>query len=433
MRVLYVENSYGEMGGSLMSMLQAARELVEQNAILPPEKRFEPSFYFLFPNLLIEEFRSLGPVIIERESENNDYADLGWPIGLPRALWATVKRLPAVMQKSLGEILPLSLKVARHARRLGVDLVHTNCRLGSNEYAILGARLAGVPVVAHERLIYPISRLTKRFAAAADGVIAISKIVGEHLTSQRVPMRRLDLVYNGISTSDLSRFANRPRTSGTPTRVGMVGRITRWKGQHVFIDAVLSLAREHPDIEFHLAGAPPPREEAYGQALIDTIEDAGLEKKVFFHGTVKDIYKFIAGMDIITHCSVEPEPLGRVILEAMALRKPVIATRGGAAEEICTHEQDALLIDPNRPDMLASSILRLIREPATAAALAANAAKTIEDRFSIERQAQKLREIYEEVLDNSARRPIFEALGEFLADNPFSRSRQRSQTPDYRS
>jgi glycosyltransferase involved in cell wall biosynthesis len=401
-RVLYVENSAGVMGGSLMSLLQTVRAMVSDNALLPDHRRIEPCFFFLYPNLLLDEFRSLGPVVVERP----DYERYGAPFLLPRALDGLLGRVPYTLRRGLGEILPLALRVARVVRGFDADLVHANCRLGSNEYAVLGARLARRPVVVHERLMYRVPRLTRAVAPAADAVVAISRAVADHLTHQRVPVRRLMTIPNGLDAAALGRFIGPPRPEGAPLRVGMVGRITPWKGQHLFVEAARQLAARGANIEFHLAGDAPPRDLPYLQTVRETVLDAGLEDRVFFHGNVKKIYEFMAGMDVLAHCSVDPEPFGRVILEAMALGRPCIATRGGAAEEICTDGVDGLLVEPNRPDQLAAAILRLASDPAGAAALGARARRTVETRFALQTTARRFREIYEGLLTRPEPRPL---------------------------
>jgi glycosyltransferase involved in cell wall biosynthesis len=425
MRVLYVENSYGEMGGSLVSLLQLSRQLVEQGRILPAHRRIEPCFYFLYPNLLLDEFRELGEVVLERE----DYSAYGTPLAVPSAFHPLLARMPGSARKGLGEILPLAKRVAGHSRRLKVDLIHTNCRLGSNEYAILGAMLARVPVIAHERLLYRVGSITRPFAAAADLVVAISQAVADNLTSQGVRTKRLEVLHNGINTAELVRYRERARPAGAPLRIGMVGRITRWKGQHVFVDAARRVAEAIPDVEFHLAGDAPPGDGAYLESLRETVKDLGLEEKVIFHGNVKEIYDFMAGMDALAHCSVDPEPLGRVILEAMALGKPMVATRGGAVEEICTDGQDALVVDPGRPDLLAEALLRLTREPRTAERLGAEALRTIETRFSLPVVAARMRSLYDSVLtpEPARRRPIVEAITDFLSASPLSVRRRKEK------
>jgi len=425
MRVLYIENSAGEMGGSLMSLLQTAKALVAQNEILPPHRHVEPCFFFLYPNMLLDEFRTLGPVIVERP----DYDRYGAPFGLPGAFDGFFRRLPYQIQRGIGEIAPLALRVARAARHLQADLVHANCRLGSNEYAVLGARLARIPVVVHERLMYNVSRLTRAVAPAADAVIAISQAVADHLTRQRVPVRALSVIHNGLDPAAMARFIEPPRPEGAPLRVGMVGRITPWKGQHVFVEAARQVAETGARIEFHLAGDAPPRDNPYLETVREMVLDAGIEDRVFFHGNVKKIYEFMAGMDVLAHCSVDPEPFGRVILEGMALGKPCIATRGGAVEEICTDGVDGLVVEPNRPDLLAASILRLARDPAEAAALGARARRTVETRFDLQAATRHLLALYGSLLAAPARLPFLQPLADLLDRNPLSRRRRRARDP----
>jgi glycosyltransferase involved in cell wall biosynthesis len=240
-----------------------------------------------------------------------------------------------------------------------------------------------------------------------------------------VRARRLEVVHNGIPIEALARFRRGPRDPRAPIRVGMAGRVTRWKGQHVLVEAARRLAERFPDMEFHVAGESPPGDGAYQAALRETIADLDLERRFVFHGNVKDIYAFMAEMDLLVHCSVEPEPLGRVIQEAMALGKPVIAARGGAVEEICTADQDALVIEPGRADLLAGAIERLARDPSLAARLGANARATLERRFDISQVAARVRTLYAETLAAPARRSLLETVTDFVASTPLSRSRTR--------
>ena len=416
MRVLYVDNSYGQMGGSLVSLLQLTRQLVARGEMLPANERIEPYFYFLYPPLLLDEFRQVGPVFLERE----DYAEFGTPIGVPKPLAAALARLPWTANRVLCEILPLAVRVARHARRIGADLIHCNCRLGSNEYAILGGMLAGIPVVGHERLIYKLTPLTKIFAKAVDRIIAVSRSVAENLEKQGVSHPLLSVLYNGIDTSELARYREGEKEPDAPLRIGMVGRITHSKGQHILVEVARRLIAQGMDVEFHFAGESLPSETEYLEALVSTVQDADMEARVVFHGNVKAIYEFISSMDILVHCSLEPGALDRVVQEAMALAKPTIATRGGGVEEICTNGHDALVVDPGRPDQLAAAITRLHNEPETAAVLARNALQTIETRFSLERAARRVRTFYKEVALTHRRHPVLGTVTEFLASSPFS-------------
>lgn len=425
MRVLYVDNSPGEMGGSLMSLLQTTKALVAQNDALSSGERLEPYFYFLYPNMLLDDFRKLGPVFVEREN----YDKLGTPFGLPAAIAGAFRRLPWFLQRGLGETAPCARRVARLAKATKADLVHANCRVGSNEYAILGAKLAGCPVVVHERLIYDLPGLTRAVATAADAVIAVSRLVADNLKRQNVSLKRLEVVYNGMDLEELARFTGGERPKG-PLRVGMVGRVTSLKGQHVLVEAARRLVEAGEAVEFHLAGSAPPSEEAYLHAVQEMVKDAGLESRVVFHGNVKKIYEFMEKMDIMAQCSVEPEALGRVILEGMALAKPCIATRGGAAEEICTDGVDGLLVEPGRADLLAEAILRLARDPEAAAAMGARARHTIARRFSLETCALRVRSVYEAVLTQPARRPMVDRVTEFLLQNPLSRRRRERVRED---
>ncbi len=114
------------------------------------------------------------------------------------------------------------------------------------------------------------------------------------------------------------------------TLIGMFGRLTAWKGQHVLIDALRAL----PGLHAVFVGDAMFGEAAYRASLHARAAASGVASRVIWLGFRDDVPALMRAVDIVVHASTSPEPFGRVIVEAMLARRPVIAARGGAAAEI---------------------------------------------------------------------------------------------------
>ena len=134
-----------------------------------------------------------------------------------------------------------------------------------------------------------------------------------------------------------------PVRSGGPC-VALVGRITRWKGQHIFLQAAAWVHRRFPEARFQIVGAALFDEKAYEAEIRELAVKLGVQNYVDFLGFRSDIPQYMAGIDLLVHASITGEPFGQVIIEAMASGKPVVATNGGGVPEIVVHGETGLLV-----------------------------------------------------------------------------------------
>lgn len=149
--------------------------------------------------------------------------------------------------------------------------------------------------------------------------------------------------------------------SGEPV-FGLFSRLASWKGQHVAIEALSRLPRGH----LILVGSPFFGEERWEAHLHDLVRSLGLEHRVHFLGFRSDIPRLLASIDGAIHASTAAEPFGLVILEAQLAAKPIVATRGGGADEIVRESADGWLVPPSDPQALASVLASWIAEPEAA-------------------------------------------------------------------
>ncbi len=299
-------------------------------------------------------------------------------------------------------------RLRRALRAEAPDLVHTN---GMKAH-VLGAWAAprGVPVVWHlhdyagpravmARLLRWSSRRTVRGVAVSRSVAAdAARVLG--------PGVPVDMVYNAV---DLTRFAPGPgdgawldAEAGLPpaapgsVRVGLVATYARWKGHEVFLRAAARLAGG-PPARFYVVGGPLYRSAGsqYARDELRSLADGlGLEGRVGFvghQGEPSDVYR---ALDVVAHASTRPEPFGRVIVEAMACGRAVVASRAGGAAELFEDGVSAAGCPPGDPEALAAALARLIADPGARRALGVAGRAEAVRRFGRDRLAGEWSRVY---------------------------------------
>ncbi len=299
---------------------------------------------------------------------------------LPRLpVGGTRSRSPMLAARYLAS-LRAAASTLRRSPLFGVaDLIHANTAAAAIICA-LASRGRQVPLVVHLRdLVTPESM--GRFGYAAftrlalprvDGVIANSRTTLAS-AADRLPTRVRRAVLQ--SPSGLRHRVTEPHMRSEVRAVGMLGRLQRWKGQHVFLRAFAEAFRG-TDVRAYLAGAPLFEEAAYEQELRALAVELAIADQVAFLGHVDDVPAFIDSMDVLVHASVRPEPLGQTVLQAMARAKPLIATEGGGPSEWIRSGINGLLVQPDRPEDLATALRKLAGSQEMRLALAAGAAGT---------------------------------------------------------
>ena len=213
---------------------------------------------------------------------------------------------------------------------------------------------------------------------------------------------RVDVVYYGLDPARFDRvngdqpIARDLGLSGDPSLVGVFSRLAPWKGQHVLIQALSML----PGVHAVLVGdALFDSDVTYKDELHRLAETLEVADRVHFLGFRDDVPALMKAVDVVLHTSTAPEPFGRVIVEGMLARKPVIATRAGGAQEIVTHGETGLLVSPSSPNALARALQTLTADPGHAATLAQHGYEQATRRFSIDAMTEQLDRCLQEITD----------------------------------
>ena len=154
--------------------------------------------------------------------------------------------------------------------------------------------------------------------------------------------------------------------------VGIVGRLQQWKGIHIYLRAMSKLIKRRPDLQGVVVGGKHALEPGYSDILQNILCEECIEDNIKLVGKQSNVPEWMQAMDVVVHAS-EREPFGIVIIEAMALQKPVVATKPGGPEEIITHGQDGLLVSHGDVQALSEAIESLLDNPNLSSKLATNA------------------------------------------------------------
>ncbi|WP_432835548.1 glycosyltransferase [Dactylosporangium sp. CA-092794] len=297
--------------------------------------------------------------------------------GLPGG--GTRGKSPALAVKYLS-----ALRASARALRAGplmrdADLVHANSAAAAIICA-MAVRGRAIPLVVHLRDLVAVESLgrfgfeafTRIGLPRADAVIANSQTTLRSAEDRLGPGSLRTVLQ---SPSGVSARVAAPAVGDRVRSVGMVGRLQRWKGQHVFLEAFAG-AFAGTEVRAFLAGAPLFGETEYEQELHELAARLGIADQVVFLGHVEDVPRFIDSVDVLVHASIRPEPLGQSVLQGLARAKPVIATEGGGPSEWIRPGGNGLLVPRDDAPALAAALRTLADSRDARVRLAAGAAAT---------------------------------------------------------
>lgn len=310
-----------------------------------------------------------------------------------RELGVNVAVIEAGRLREAGRVVGTVRAIARRVRETGAQAV-LSWMGKAHLYGGPAAKLAGVPAVWFQHGLptgHWMDRLATRVPAA--GILTCSRFVAE-AQAKLMPRRAMRVVHPGV---ELERFdphalpepAEARRLLGLPgdgPLVGIAGRMQAWKGMHVLIEAMVRVRAAHAGARCLVVGGEHALEPGYEARLRGDVARLGLGGAVIFAGHQTDVPMWMQAMDVVVHAS-EREPFGMVVVEAMALGKPVVATVPGGPGEVITDGVDGQLVRYGDVEGLAGAVLRYLDEPGFAASCG-GAARRRARSFSAQRFAE---------------------------------------------
>lgn len=296
--------------------------------------------------------------------------------------------------------IPEAVKYFRLGRKHRVALVHLNNMFGCQLAGILAAKFLRVPCVAHLRDFEAVDPFTRFYARQIDHHVAISGAVRDNLRQLGVPDGRITVVHDALDLADFQPAAEGHLAEefglapGQPT-FGIFGRMVEWKGIREFILAALEVLENIPDARGFIVGGHSNGDESFSLAMQKFASDLGLKGKVVFTGFRKDVPALMGMMSVIVHASIRPEPFGMVIIEGMAMEKPVVATKAGGALDIVVDGETGLLVEMGDVKALGDAISALLGRHKLRRTMGLAGRARVEQQFTSRRYACQIETIYQ--------------------------------------
>ena len=282
-------------------------------------------------------------------------------------------------------------KLAAICRERGVRIWHGH-DYKSNFYGVLLRKELGLRLVSTMHgwvqpswktpLYFAIDRWSLR---RCEQVMAVSQDLFDAALRNGVAKERLTLVENGIDTEE---FRRRAPTPGKPFVIGAVGRLSEEKGFHLLIQACERLAAKGREFELRIAGEGPQQ-----AALAAQVAASRFAPRLKLLGFQKDTRALFESFDLFALSSLR-EGLPNVVLEAMAMEVPVLATRCGGIEAFAHHAEDSWLVQPGSVDELEQGLEKLLGDDALRTRLSQKARSRIEREASFSARIAKELAVY---------------------------------------
>ena len=284
-------------------------------------------------------------------------------------------------------------------RATSADVLVVN--LGKDYWpATVTAKLAGKRIVLIRHQADRLKRVTRWLLSNhVNRIVAVSRFIRDEMVGYGIPFEKIEVIHNAVDFraftslySERDQVRKELRIKADDVVIGFVGAMTEGKGIFELFKAFYALAFTHPRLKLLYVGEGPEMEELKKEARV-------LQGRVIFAGHRKNVAGMYASMDIFVLPSTCREAFGMVLIEAMSMGKPVIATRIGGIPEIIEHRTNGLIVPPGDYSALARAILELTEAPSLRDKLALNAIESVALKFSDDVFGDSFTRLLKEVCD----------------------------------
>jgi glycosyltransferase involved in cell wall biosynthesis len=312
-----------------------------------------------------------------------------------------------------GYLHPLLIRrLSREMRRQSTHLIH--CQHSRDVATVVPAMLLSGkrrPVLLSKRVGSYLKkkdffhRITYRYV---DRVLAISEVIRHNvIETLPVPADRVLTLHDAIDTrrfaperGDRARVRKEFGYDEKVFLVGFVGRFSPGKGHEEFLQAAALLKERFPSVRYLIVGEASHGEERFTEGIHALARELGIERIVRFAGFRKDIPDVMASFDLFAFPS-HAESFGIVLIEAMAMERPVVSSNCDGVLDIMVNGETGLMVPPRNAPALADALAKLLEDPALRARMGAAARHRVITLFDQQRQVDRLEEIYRSVLNSS--------------------------------
>jgi glycosyltransferase involved in cell wall biosynthesis len=354
--------------------------------------------------VLLETLNSLDPAQYQsmvalgtRGDFRERLLDEGVPVmDLPLGRYHSRRKTPLDMVRFFFRSLYCALVLTRWVFRHSPDLLFAN---GPRTFVCvtLAGWLTQRPVIWHLHNVLPQGvelSLLALFSPWVHTIVVCSQAAADPLLERKPNLQsKIRLIYNPIpclkqpTPGDVDRLRESFGVQPKQVCIGILGRVTTFKGQWHFLQAARLVLQQTQKARFFVIGSPAEDksdQEYYGQLRL-TVEQSGMKTSIFFVEHQREIEKFLSMMDVVVVASQGPEALPQTIIEAMSMGKAIIAPASGGIPEIVDDGKTGLFAKVDEPERLAAAMLKVIREPDVVKSLGSNAQERISRHHSREK------------------------------------------------
>ena len=366
--ILYISPSSGNHTGSPKALFDLVKNI--------DKNQYVPSLLVPENGPLVQDFENInGKVYIQKSIGLNKRNLLNY--------WKSVKFFKSFF------------------RDIGIDIIHFNSP-GWRSSAALAASLNRIPIVLHVHNQCPENGIKRNFNFnLASKVIIVSESMRDDFKNYPNILNKTTCIYNGVDLKcfnpGLDNFRKTISVNSQTPVIGYIGQLSQRKGIDVLAKAAPAVLSRHPKSLFLIAGADGINEEGYTEYIKGLTTELGVREHFLFLGKRNDVPEVMNACDLIVVPS-RSEPFGKVVIEAMACGKCVIASAVGGIPEIIENGENGLLVQPDNVKELEDAILKVIDDKELRNTLAKYGRQTAKENFSIEVLVEETQNLYANLL-----------------------------------
>ncbi|MFH1613295.1 MAG: glycosyltransferase family 4 protein [bacterium] len=298
-------------------------------------------------------------------------------------------------------ICKVMLNIYNLIKKEKIDLIYNN-NLRCQILSLIPSKLTKIPSLWHIHGFREKIFLHLFLSFFVNKIIVLSEDVKKRLGKFLLNKSKLVVIYNGVNFQKIKKIEEQEKINirkeieieKNDFVIAMIGQLVPIKGYEYFIKSAFHILKEIPNTKFLIVGDEPYYSKGYKLSLQELIEKLNLKKNVIFIEYQKDLFKIISILDIFTLTSIH-EHFGRVIIEAMACKIPVIAFNTGGVSEIIIDNKTGFLIEPNNYKKLAKKIIELLKNNEMKNNFGNAGFKRVNELFNLNETIKKVEELFE--------------------------------------
>jgi glycosyltransferase involved in cell wall biosynthesis len=313
--------------------------------------------------------------------------------------WLCKSITPLPIAQYIYSLVVTTFRLYRIIKKNDIQIIYANT-VKSAIYGLFVKCLINRRLVCHVRDNVKSRILKKLLIKRSDVIISISRHIYEQFSSD---LKSNYLIYGGIDTEKWRKTEDKVEKmsllASTSILIACIGQITGWKNQTDFIHVAKNISDKHENVYFVIIGEDlSGREKKYKNELLKLVKSLNLQDRIQFLGHREDIKEVMNGIDILVHPAID-EPFGRVLIEAMALEKPVVAYNCGGPAEIILDGETGFLVEPHNFEQLAEKTMKLIDDKELCIRMEKAGRQRVVEKFNIERYVREMEAVFDDLME----------------------------------